>query len=49
MPGLSVPTGMAGGIPVGVQLMAWRFREDLLLQAGQVIEDAAHFTPFTAR
>ncbi len=48
MPGLSVPTGMAGGIPVGVQLMAWRFREDLLLQAGQVIEDAARFTPFTA-
>ncbi|EHP42721.1 amidase [Cupriavidus basilensis OR16] len=49
MPGLSVPTGMAGAIPVGVQLMAWRFREDLLLQAGQHIEDAAHFTPFTAR
>jgi len=49
MPGLSVPTGMSGGVPVGVQLMAWRFREDLLLQAGQVIEDAARFTPFTAR
>ncbi|WP_416049559.1 amidase family protein [Cupriavidus basilensis] len=49
MPGLSVPTGMAGAIPVGVQLMAWRFREDLLLRAGQVIEDAARFTPFTAR
>ncbi|ODV42548.1 amidase [Cupriavidus sp. UYMMa02A] len=46
MPGLSVPTGMAGGVPVGVQLMAWRFREDLLLQAGQTIEDAAHFIPF---
>ncbi|KJK20750.1 amidase [Burkholderiaceae bacterium 16] len=49
VPGLSVPTGMAGGVPVGVQLLAWRFREDLLLQAGQVIEDAARFTPFTAR
>lgn len=47
MPGLSVPTGMAGGVPVGVQLLAWRFREDLLLRAGQAIEDAAHFTPFT--
>lgn len=47
MPGLSVPTGMAGGVPVGVQLMAWRFREDLLLRAGQAIEDAARFTPYT--
>ncbi|SPA51212.1 amidase family protein [Cupriavidus taiwanensis] len=47
MPGLSVPTGMAGGVPVGVQLMAWRFREDLLLRAGEIVEDAARFTPFT--
>jgi amidase len=31
-----------------VQLLAWRFREDLLLQAGQVLEEAAQFTPFTA-
>lgn len=49
MPGLAVPTGMADGVPIGVQLLAWRFREDLLLQAGQAIEDAAHYTPFTAR
>ena len=49
LPGLSVPTGMAGGVPVGVQLMAWRFREDLLLEAGQVLEEAAQFIPFTAR
>ncbi len=49
MPGLSVPTGMAGGVPIGVQLLAWRFREDLLLQAGQVLEKAAQFVPFTAR
>jgi amidase len=48
LPGLSVPTGMAGGVPIGVQLLAWRFREDLLLQAGQVLEEAAQFTPFTA-
>ncbi|RZL89207.1 MAG: amidase [Variovorax sp.] len=48
LPGLSVPTGMAGGVPIGVQLVAWRFREDLLLQAGQVLEDAARFVPFTA-
>lgn len=48
MPGLAVPTGMAGTAPIGVQLLAWRFREDLLLQAGQRIEEAAQFTPFTA-
>lgn len=44
MPGLSVPTGLADGIPIGVQLMAWRFREDLLLEAGSAIEHAAGFT-----
>jgi len=49
MPGLSVPTGMAGGVPIGVQLLAWRFREDLLLEAGQVLESAAQFLPFTTR
>lgn len=44
MPGLAVPTGLAQGLPVGVQLMAWRFREDLLLQAGSAIEQAANFS-----
>ncbi|MBS0455203.1 MAG: amidase family protein [Proteobacteria bacterium] len=44
MPGLSVPTGVANGLPMGVQLMSWRWREDLLLQAGAVIEQAAGFT-----
>ncbi|MBS0343064.1 MAG: amidase family protein [Proteobacteria bacterium] len=44
MPGLSVPTGVADGLPMGVQLMSWRWREDLLLQAGAVIERAAAFT-----
>ncbi|AOY94953.1 amidase [Cupriavidus sp. USMAA2-4] len=49
VPGLSVPTGLAGGVPMGVQLVAWRFREDLLLRAGEVIERAAGFLPFSAR
>lgn len=44
MPGLAVPTGVANGLPMGVQLMSWRWREDLLLQAGTVIEQAAGFT-----
>jgi amidase len=40
LPGLVVSTGMAGtgGGTVGVQLIAARFREDLLLAAGEAIE-----------
>ena len=38
LPALSVPTGTADGIPVGVQIVADRFREDRCLAAGEVIE-----------
>ena len=38
LPGLAVSTGLAGRAPVGVQLIAGRFREDLLLAAGAAIE-----------
>ena len=44
LPGLSVPTGLDGGLPTGVQLVASKFREDLLLAAGEVIERAAGFS-----
>jgi amidase len=37
LPGLAVATGKAGSAPVGVQLVAGRFREDLLLAAGEAI------------
>ncbi len=40
LPGLTVATGMAGNSPVGVQLVAARYREDILLAAGGVIEAA---------
>lgn len=40
LPGLAVPTGLAEGLPSGVQLVADRFREDLLLRAGEAIEAA---------
>jgi amidase len=40
LPGLAVTTGTVGGIPVGVQLLAGRYREDLLLSAGAAIEAA---------
>ena len=38
LPALSAPVGMAQGLPVGVQLMASRFRDDLLLDAAEVLE-----------
>jgi amidase len=40
LPGLTITTGLVGRVPVGVQLLAGRYREDLLLQAGAVIEAA---------
>ena len=40
LPGLSVFTGLNGRTPTGVQLIAPRFREDLCLAAGAVIEAA---------
>ncbi len=41
VPGLSVSAGVYGGLPVGVQLVAGRYREDLVLAAGEVIEARA--------
>lgn len=40
LPGLTVTTGLVGRTPVGVQLVAGRYREDLLLAAGEAIEAA---------
>jgi amidase len=40
-PGLSVSAGVYGDLPVGVQLVAGRFREDLIFDAGEVIEARA--------
>jgi amidase len=40
LPALSMTTGFVGRIPVGVQLVAARFREDLCLAAGETIEAA---------
>jgi aspartyl-tRNA(Asn)/glutamyl-tRNA(Gln) amidotransferase subunit A len=33
LPALSFPTGLSGGLPVGMQLLAPQFREDLLFRA----------------
>lgn len=41
LPGVSVPTGLSDGLPVGVQLVAGRFREDVCLDAAEIIEARA--------
>jgi amidase len=38
LPGLTVSTGLVGRVPVGVQVVSTRFREDLCLLAGEAIE-----------
>jgi amidase len=44
LPGLSVTTGSAEGLPMGVQLVANQFREDILLEAGEVIAQSVPTT-----
>lgn len=40
IPGVAVPAGVADGLPLGVQVYADLWRDDLALDAAQVIEDA---------
>lgn len=39
LPAAAVPTGLTGAIPVGVQIIGQRFREDMCLDAAQAIEN----------
>jgi amidase len=38
LPAVSVPTGLSDRVPVGVQIIAGRNREDLCLDAAEVVE-----------
>jgi amidase len=50
LPSVSVPTGIADGLPMGVQITAGRFREDLCLDAATAIEARApRLTPIDPR
>jgi amidase len=50
LPAISVPTGIVDGVPIGVQLIAGRFREDLCLDAAEAIEARAPMpTPIDPR
>lgn len=37
-PAISVPTGVVDGLPVGVQLLGRRFREDTVFDAAESLE-----------
>ena len=41
LPAANVPTGEHNGLPMGVQIVAGRFREDLILDAAEIIEAQA--------
>jgi amidase len=41
LPCVAVPTGVSNNVPLGVQLVAGRFREDLCLDAAECIESRA--------
>lgn len=41
LPAAAVPTGVADGVPVGIQIVGPRFREDLCLAAAEAIEARA--------
>ena len=45
LPGLAVPTAPVDGLPMGVQVVSPRYREDLCLDAGEIIE--THSGPCT--
>ncbi|MFR9722185.1 amidase [Streptomyces sp. MS19] len=50
VPAVAVPTGVADGLPHGVQLVGRAFREDLCLAAAQAVEDRlGTFTPLDPR
>ncbi len=43
LPGLSLPCGFAGGLPVGLQLIGRPFAEDLLLRVAHAYQQATDF------
>ena len=50
VPAMSVPAGLDGdGLPLGLQLIAPSFREDVLVRAGRILEKAAGFDAVAGR
>ena len=49
LPGLSIPCGLAEGLPVGLQLVGPQFSENVLFRAGHALERALGFDPVPPR
>jgi amidase len=50
LPAIAVPVGTADGLPLAVQVIGPAYREDLVLDAAQAIEDRLGiFTPIDPR
>ena len=49
LPGLSIPCGLADGLPVGVQLVGPQFSESALYRVGHALEQAIGFDPVPER
>jgi aspartyl-tRNA(Asn)/glutamyl-tRNA(Gln) amidotransferase subunit A len=49
LPGLSIPCGLADGLPVGLQLVGPQFSENVLFRAGHALERALGFDPVPPR
>jgi aspartyl-tRNA(Asn)/glutamyl-tRNA(Gln) amidotransferase subunit A len=49
LPGLSIPSGLSEGLPVGLQLIGPAFSENTLLAAGHALEGAFAFDPVPPR
>jgi aspartyl-tRNA(Asn)/glutamyl-tRNA(Gln) amidotransferase subunit A len=49
LPGLSIPSGVSEGLPVGLQLIGRQFGENTLFRAGHALEQALGFDVVPAR
>jgi aspartyl-tRNA(Asn)/glutamyl-tRNA(Gln) amidotransferase subunit A len=49
LPGISIPSGLAGGLPVGFQLIGPAFSENRILAAAWALEQAFQFDTVPAR
>ena len=45
LPGISIPSGLSDGLPVGLQLVGPAFSENRILSAAHALEQAIGFDP----
>src|SRR5262249_61630585 len=49
LPSMSIPCGLADGLPVGLQLIGPQFAENTLFRVARALEDAIGFDPAPER